>query len=545
MKTIRKIAMIVPSISGGGAEKVAADLSLYFGNKGYKVIFFVRDMPICKGYACVGKVIPIPMTYNREPDFHKSLQTLQKEALYLKKAKEAYEIDISISFMQTSNLLNILSRAKDKVVVTLHSVVSERKECLDSIENKKKVLRYIYQLADKIIFVSKYCRKDWIRNYGDIFHKTQVIYNPIGSTRRKEKIEDKVYGERVIISIARFNSVKRPWHIVRMFSRVLMTYPDACLLMLGDGELLPFMQKLASEMGIESNIHFLGNVENIDDYLDIAKVFVLASASESFGCSVVEAMRQGVPIVANDCPGGIKEILRNKCGIITPYLYGNKYSANDPLSKEEISMANAVVQIFSDSSIYNKFTQTCKEKAEQFSLNHIGSIWEDKIFNENVKNMQIKKMIVVLLRGICGFAADLSVFDHNNEKHVPDNLSNKFENYFYILDKWMTLKETGKGVESYFLHKGYKRIAVYGLGKMGKHLIAELENSIVEVVYGIDQKAEYIYAGIPMLGLDDELQTVDVIVVTVTFDYENVKKKLCDKIKCPIVSLKEVIYDCV
>ena len=253
------------------------------------------------------------------------------------------------------------------------------------------------------------------------------------------------------------DNVKRPWYIIRMFSRVLSVYPDASLLMLGGGELLPEMRKLAKSMGMEKNIHFLGNVENVDDYLDISSVFVLSSASESFGCSAVEAMRCGVPIVTNDCPGGLKEILRNKCGIITPYLTGSQYGADDELSKEEIEMADAVIRILSEKSLYNQLSEACKEGARRFHLNRIGLRWEKEVVDGKNKNMNKKKLAVAMLCGISGLYTGMAALGQLREgnKQLSTAAPDKFADYFSVLDQWMCLKEEGKRLESYFIDKGY------------------------------------------------------------------------------------------
>lgn len=287
-------------------------------------------------------------------------------------------------------MMNILSRCHDKVIVTMHNVVSKRKEIPVSICNNKWVYRYLYQLADFIVFVSKYCQRDWNEHYGDALHKTRLIYNPV---RKMNGTESKLtgYGNNLVLFLARFDGIKRPWHVIRMFSRVLERVPDARLLMLGEGMLLDPMKELVNAMGMGENILFAGQVGNVEDYLKIAKVSVLASASEAFPCSVIEAMKCGVPVVANDCPGGIREALGAKrksgehgielaaCGLITPCLDGKKYSAADELSAEEKYMADAVVRLLTEQKLYSECSRRCKQRAEKFDLERIGSIWEEII----------------------------------------------------------------------------------------------------------------------------------------------------------------------
>lgn len=389
----KTIALIIPYIGGGGAERVAADLSIYFSSKGYHVIFFVQHrMSGVMVYPHEGKEVPVPMTYGyRKEGGPKTFALLYKEAGILRKLKREYRIDVSISFMPECNMLNLLSRCHDRVIVTLHNVVSKRKEIPVSICNNKWVYRYLYQTADTIVLVSKYCQRDWIKHYGDALHKTRLIYNPV--RKLKDTGEDlKDYGKNLVLFLARLEGIKRPWHIIRMFSRVLEQIPDAKLLMLGDGILLSSMKALSNAMGMENSIVFAGRVGNVEDYLRAAKVSVLASASEAFPCSVIEAMKCGVPVVANDCPGGIREALGIKkqspgniirqadCGLITPYLDGKKYSAAEELSIEEKYMADAVIRLLTEDSLYNSCSQNCKQRAKKFDLERIGFLWEELIW---------------------------------------------------------------------------------------------------------------------------------------------------------------------
>lgn len=385
----KTIALIVPYIGGGGAERVAADLSIYFSSQNYQVLFFVqRCLPNSEAYPYEGMQIKIPMEYIYQGDnIGNAITVLFKEAKILKQLKRKYAVDISISFMQAANLLNILSRCHDKVIVTLHNVVSKRKDILPSIYHNKWVYRYLYQRADHIVFVSKYCRNDWIRHYKDMCHKTRIIYNPV----RKIGNMEKQPGGNTILFLARFDGIKRPWHIIRMFSRVLEKIPDARLLMLGDGLLLQPMKELAGAMNLEDSVSFAGHVDHVGEYLQAAKVLVIASDSEAFPCSVLEAMQYGVPVVANDCPGGIREALgakkdlimpgirKARCGLITPFLDGKRYSASDELSAEEKLMADAVVMLLRDEGLYGQYSRNCMKRAEAFVLERIGFIWEELI----------------------------------------------------------------------------------------------------------------------------------------------------------------------
>lgn len=121
---------------------------------------------------------------------------------------------------------------------------------------------------------------------------------------------------------------------------------------------------------------------------------------------------------------------------------------------------------------------------------------------------------------------------------------NKFMNYFRIFDNWMMLKEDGISVEKYFLDKGYKDIAVYGMGVMGGHLFEDLKNSSIHIAYGIDKKIEIHYSNLAILKEPDQSRHIDAIVVTATFQYKEIKNELEKIVDCPVISLEEVVLAC-
>lgn len=110
------------------------------------------------------------------------------------------------------------------------------------------------------------------------------------------------------------------------------------------------------------------------------------------------------------------------------------------------------------------------------------------------------------------------------------------------LDQWLRIKEDNKSLVSYFEKNGYKNIAIYGIGILGRHLITELEqDDNINIVYGIDRRKKESEYKFPIVWLDQELPKVDLIVVTVIHDYEPVSKDIHSQYSGKIVSLKEII----
>ena len=110
-----------------------------------------------------------------------------------------------------------------------------------------------------------------------------------------------------------------------------------------------------------------------------------------------------------------------------------------------------------------------------------------------------------------------------------------------LLDKWLRIKEEGKRLIAYFEKKGYKKVAVYGIGMTGKHLLAELRETGILVVYGIDRKGKQLNYSFPIYTIEEQIPDADVIVVTVTYEFDSIYKELRTRFGGCIVSLEEIV----
>lgn len=119
----------------------------------------------------------------------------------------------------------------------------------------------------------------------------------------------------------------------------------------------------------------------------------------------------------------------------------------------------------------------------------------------------------------------------------------KYKECTFIFNRWMELKEEQRNLSEYLIEYGYRQIAIYGLGIMGRHLIEELKHTEVSIAYAIDRNTQLVYPGLEVKGLDDILSRVDAIVVTPTFDYDAIWMKLKEKVNYPIISLVEILNE--
>lgn len=128
--------------------------------------------------------------------------------------------------------------------------------------------------------------------------------------------------------------------------------------------------------------------------------------------------------------------------------------------------------------------------------------------------------------------------DYDKMKELAD----KHLDLFLLMNQWVKIKQEGKSISEYLQHLGYKKVAIYGLSYVGETLLDELKGSIT-VAYGIDKNADNIYADIDVVSLNDKLDEVDVIIVTAITSFDQIVEELSNKVKCPIVSIEDILYD--
>ena len=525
------IGIIVNCLTGGGAERCAADLSIYFSRLGHHVVFFT-DLSIQRTYQYEGELADF--TY-KLADTDDALTSKIEE---LRSLKRVHYIDAAISFMQFANYVNIMSRGSEKVILTTHSVNSEYAKYDSSVFFSEHTFKELYQYADLITFPSEYCRQDWLEHYGDPNNITRTIYNPV----HVMPVDSGVPKENIVIAIGRMQGIKRQRHIVRVFRLVKDKCPDSRLVILGDGELRNQLEKLVAQLQLEDAVDMPGNVNNVNDYLARAKVFMMTSICEAMPCSVLEAMSAGVPVAACDIPGGLREELeieprisdevfpiRSECGVITPFIPA---FYTDEFSQEERMLADEIVTLLKHDELRIRMGDRARQRALDFSLEKIGAIWDDIINDEHNRQVDPGKFEHVRQRSLAEFHQEVNA---RNDMYIS---------YYRLLEKWMVVREQGRSARTYFEANGLRKIIIYGLGKMAGHLMEDLRQSDIEIVCAIDKGAVNKNAGFPVISDENDIPEADCIVITPVYAAAAICQILRDKTMISLVSLTDVINGC-
>ncbi|MDJ0380245.1 glycosyltransferase family 4 protein [Streptomyces sp. G-G2] len=116
---------------------------------------------------------------------------------------------------------------------------------------------------------------------------------------------------KVIVSAGRMHHVKRYDLLIRAFARLAPRFPDWRLRVYGDGDETAALRTLVNDLDLSGRILLMGGFSPIESEWVKGSIAAVTSSAESFGMTLVEAMRCGLPVVSTDCPVGPREILRD------------------------------------------------------------------------------------------------------------------------------------------------------------------------------------------------------------------------------------------
>lgn len=388
------MAIIIPTLGGGGAERVAKIIGDYYVGQGNRVYYFLEKTDIRQTYQVRGQVIHTGIRRSTaENIFGKPeiLAKLVKASYKMRMLKRKYEIDVAISFMEECNYINILSKGREKVITRICTILSQDADWINFLYDKR-MIRYFYPKADKVVVMSKYAVNDMHINFNLPLKKMVKIANPVLPPEKDDIDGEWKYGNRVIIAVGRLASEKQHDRIIKAFSYVYLNEPSSRLLILGMGPKENYLKKIRKEYQLENQVIFAGFKNNISYYLKKSRAFVMASSVEGFPNSLLEAMSNGLPVITTDTPGGCGEIVGKRniekmnddiryCsfGIITPYMSG-PVQIDSHLTNEEYALARAMLNIVKDDSLHEKYSRRSLRRASMYSIKNIMPKWDKILF---------------------------------------------------------------------------------------------------------------------------------------------------------------------
>lgn len=303
-----------PSMGGSGI--IATELGIKLAERGHDVHFITSNIPFR-----IREPLPNITFHQVEVNQYAVFRYAPYDITLSTKIAEVideYDLDIlHMHYAVPHAVCGILGRQmakkKDvKIMTTLHGTDIT---VLGYDHTLRNGIKFGIEQSDLVTSVSNALAQqtyDIVQPDKDIV----TIYNFVRETEFETKHDDSLKSyynihpdEKVLIHVSNFRKVKRIDTIIDTFAKVRAEQP-AKLLLLGDGPELMDMKAKAHEMNLQDDILFLGKQDWVSEFYQMADLVLLLSEKESFGLTLLEAMKTGVvPIGSN--AGGIKEVIKH------------------------------------------------------------------------------------------------------------------------------------------------------------------------------------------------------------------------------------------
>lgn len=367
---MKKIAVFLPDLRGGGAEKVALLLCNEFVQRGLNV-----DLVLCdaKGELLIELDTRINIVDLKSRRLRHAFFPLLR---YLK----AERPNALLALMWPLTLLAITAfkwaKLPGRVVVSDHTTFSQA-PLLKKKSTRiffKSSLPLIYPFADARLAVSEGVADD-LSVLGHLDRESiSIIYNPVSShtepfTENQNQEAWNGFIGKKIVAVGALKWAKDYPSLLKAFA-LLLQEQKAMLSIVGQGDLLPELKTLTQQLGVDTHVNFVGFSDMAYAWMASADLLVLSSHYEGFGNVLVEAMNVGTPVVSTDCKSGPREILCD-----------GKYGKLVPVDNVD-ALAQAMLQALQE----EHDVEALKRRAADFAVDKIAEQYLDVMFPERSKN---------------------------------------------------------------------------------------------------------------------------------------------------------------
>ena len=351
------IALYLPNLHGGGAERMMVNLSQGFVRRGVTVdlVLASAEGPYLEHVPSGVNVIGL--------ESGGVMSSLPRFVRYLRRARPQTLL-VTLNHAAVAALLAVrLARTPTRVYVRESNMMFPGNVQSLKVKTLRLAVKRLYPWAAGHVAVSNGVAEDIHRFTGISPQRIHTIYNPVVTDALKRQAEAPLnhpwFGPGkppVLLAAGRLTGQKDYPTLLCAFQKV-RAGRAAKLIILGEGKQRAELEALIAELGTQDDVALPGFVDNPFAYMARADLFVLSSAWEGLPGVLIQAMACGCPVVSTDCPSGPREILK-----------GGEYGPLIPVGDAQ-RLADAVLETLESSVPATRL----KARASDFSLETISN----------------------------------------------------------------------------------------------------------------------------------------------------------------------------
>ena len=359
----KKIIFCIDSLGKGGAERVVSTLANELSqNNQVSIITLVNEQVAYELNENVNLIELGKLKYNSKGKSFKKVKSLYNliyRTRELRKCFNRIKPDIIISFLPEASFLTVYANRKKYKLI-----ISDRNDPNHEYQTfiYKKLVRILYPKADGYVFQT-FDAKNYFNNIIDFKKKKyEIIVNPVNEKFINYPISKSK--EKKIVSVGRLTEQKNIDLLIDSFSDIEKDFPEYTLTIYGDGNMREHLSNKIKSLNLENKIAMPGIVNNIQENIIDASLFVMSSDYEGIPNALIEAMTLGLPVISTDCPcGGPRMFIENE---------KNGFLISVGSRKE---LANTMKKVLSDDNLKNRIGKNAKDIVELVNPSVINSKW--------------------------------------------------------------------------------------------------------------------------------------------------------------------------
>jgi glycosyltransferase involved in cell wall biosynthesis len=316
---LRRIAIILPDLRIGGAERVSITLAEELIASGFNV-----DMVLLQAEGALLLTVPagaqvIDLHVRR---LRNSISALRR---YYRQARPAAAFANIWPLTLTAAIGARLAGSGTQVITMHQNSLSSQYERLHSPLAMKAALRLELALATTVVGCSTGVIDDLAALAGVPSNRFRAIANPVKINKNVDELAiaaaNDLWGVprgRRILAVGNLKPQKNYALLFEAYAAMNKGNGDR-LIVIGDGDLREALEKQARDFGIERWLRMPGQSECLEAFYQTADLFVMSSRHEGLPTVMIEALGFGLPVVSTDCPSGPREILEGgRFGALVP-----------------------------------------------------------------------------------------------------------------------------------------------------------------------------------------------------------------------------------
>lgn len=305
------LMIVIHSLGGGGAERVAADMAGYWIQQGIKVTLVTQTDPSTDVYALHPRVTRRVMgTASASRSRTGGILSNAWRIARLRRLIKQDRPTLIVGMMTTSSILCLLAARglRCRVIATEHTHPPSQ-----SLSPAwERLRRWTYPKAHCVVSLTP-DTEAWIDRHIPGC-KLAVIPNavrwPMAATDPVVEPPER-NGRLRLLAVGRLHPQKGFDLLVQAFAEIAPYLPLWDLVILGEGDERTTLQERIDQLGLTERVKMPGRVGNVGDWYQASDLYVLSSRVEGLSNTLLEAMASGLPAVAFDCETGPRAIIRD------------------------------------------------------------------------------------------------------------------------------------------------------------------------------------------------------------------------------------------